>query len=99
MRRGVVLAACLAVLSACGVETSGGSTPNGSKGDSSSGGGVVIDCTPGETFCQGETVWRCSYTGRDASQLMFCPAGNWHCVVDATNCKASTYPGNKACCL
>lgn len=108
MRCGVFLAACLAVLSACGVETAGGGEPTtggSSKGDSSTagsstGGGVVIDCTPGETFCKGETVWRCTYTGRDAALLMPCdaPAVGMRCVTDAVACDNAGVPGNKACC-
>jgi hypothetical protein len=87
MRRGVFLAACLAVLSACGVETAGGV--------GSTGGGVFIDCTPGETFCHADSVWQCTYTGRDAAASIPCTASGLKCV---SGCETPAYPLYKACC-
>lgn len=90
--RCVVVLTLLAILSACG---------DSSKGDSSTG-GVVIDCTPGETFCQGDNLWRCTYTGRDASHLADCAAASVNnpqrCVSNDPACGTASYPLNKACC-
>ena len=59
--------------------------------------GNPVSCTPAESFCDGNKVWTCTYSGKDAFVGVDCATQG--SATNPSNCATSGCPaGAKACC-
>lgn len=59
--------------------------------------GSPVSCTPAESFCSGNKVWTCTYTGKDATGALDCATQG--SATNPSSCSTSGCPsGAKACC-
>ncbi|WP_241759191.1 collagen-like protein [Pyxidicoccus parkwayensis] len=68
--------------------------PQGPKGDTGTLGPAI--CTPGESFCEGSSLWACTKSGADAIRTAKCAGGS---ATNPTGCFSDNCPaGDSACC-
>ena len=81
----------IALVATCG-------TPSDSQiGRSDATPGNPVSCTPAESFCDGNKVWTCTYSGKDAFVGVDCATQG--SATNPGSCATSGCPaGAKACC-
>lgn len=86
------------VLDMMGIVDGSSSKPSdGPIGNADATPGNPVSCAPAESFCEGNKVWTCTYSGRDAIGGVDCAAQG--SATNPSNCATTGCPsGSKACC-
>ncbi len=74
------------------------SMPKSQAQTAGGGGGTGVTCSPGSSFCNGNTLWQCNLAGTDGSAPLDCSSQG--STANPSTCQASGCPEDAgSCCL